>query len=105
MALAFVFFAMAIPYVCGYLWGVHEANAVLQAKPLSPAEADRFRTELAVHWATGGLLLGFILVVYAVMMRGVFLIVGGVVNGAFKLTAWLKKPGHKGKDRSGYGPG
>lgn len=77
---------MALPLLCGYLWGLHEANIAVTNSTLSPSETEKLRARIVSRWTGGGMLWGMILLGYAVMMRLAFWVIGMIVNACFRLA-------------------
>jgi hypothetical protein len=70
-----------VPIVCGHLWGLHKAHAFVPRPGMTPAEIDHVKSVIVERWTGGGAIWGLILLVYAIAMRILFWIVGGITGG------------------------
>jgi hypothetical protein len=70
-----------IPTIWGYHAGVQRAARFIQEHPERHADFERLRVDMAVHFATGGFVVGFFIVVYMVVSQAFIKCFGFVFNG------------------------
>ena len=84
--LTFVFLLFAIPVLCAYFWGLYKAYTFVSPPDMPSSEVAITKAFIIHHWAGSGFLLGFIFLVYAVVMRILFALIGGIMNLGFRMV-------------------